>query len=223
MKVAAGLVVAVLGIYHLTDPQFRQRAMTITREEGQRDSSAASRMRLAEAGVRMLMDHPMGIGVGNFYQSIGRYIPEYEGKDAHNTFVRCMTETGIAGICLFLAIILAGLLSLRGAVKRCRLLPDEHHSNLLYIAFGFSVAQVTLLGCCLTISLTYTEGLWWFLLLPTVLSRVMDNYVEDLEEPTELEEPKRRAEQDKPARRRGQRPPNRKPLCEPEPAGNHWR
>ena len=40
--------------------------------------------------------------------------------------------------------------------------------------------MVTILASGLTISLTYTEGLWWFLLLPTALSRAMDNYEADL-------------------------------------------
>ena len=47
----------------------------------------------------------MGIGPGNWYQTIGHYLPEYEGKDSHNTYVKCAVELGVFGISFFLLLL----------------------------------------------------------------------------------------------------------------------
>jgi len=216
-KILAGLIVAGLGMYCVTDPQFRERALTITRDEEQMDTSALSRVVLVKAGLRMLMDHPMGVGVGNFYQNIGSYVPEYAGKDAHNTYIRCMTETGVPGICVFAAIIVYGVVSLRRSIKRCHQLREDKQGDLFYMIYGLCVTMVTILACGLTISLTYTEGIWWFLLLPTALSRAMDNYEADLELTTKPLKSEKDAGKEKSNDRR--RPPRRRPTRQLDPAG----
>ena len=66
----------------LTDPQFWGRSQTIMRSEQERDSSAQSRIILATFGLQMWSDHPLGIGAGNFPQTIGNYYAPYAGKDA---------------------------------------------------------------------------------------------------------------------------------------------
>lgn len=175
LKIAIGLIVAVLGGLYLTDPQFRERTGTVTRSEEERDTSAQSRVRLALAGLEMLRDHPFGVGVGNFYQNIGHYIPEYPGKDAHNTYVRCFTETGIIGIAVFGAIILSALSSLRNIIRQAERLPAVERGDISYLGFGLLISLVTLLGCCLTMSLTYVEFTWWLLMLPVCLRRAMNN------------------------------------------------
>jgi O-antigen ligase len=218
VKILAGLIVAGLGMYYLTDPQFRERAMTITHDEEEMDKSALSRVLLAKAGLKMVADHPLGVGVGNFYQTIGKYIPEYQGKDAHNTYIRCMTETGLPGICVFLAIIVSGAVSLRRSIRRCHELPADRQADVFYLTYGLCVAMVTVLASALTISLTYTEGLWWFLLLPSALGRAMDNYEADLELTTRPLKSKKDAGQENSTGRR--RPPRRRPKRQLDPAGN---
>jgi O-antigen ligase len=217
VKILAGVIVAGLCMYYITDPQFRERAMTITRDEEERDTSAQSRVLLAKAGVKMLIDHPLGVGVGNFYQNIGRYLPQYPGADAHNTYIRCMTETGLPGICFFVAIIASGLISLRRSIRRCHELPEDKQGHVFYLTYGLCVATVTLLGSCLTMSLTYNEGLWWFLLLPAALGRAMDNYEADLELSTKLLKSKNDAGEETPNDRRW--PPRRRPTRQLDPAG----
>ena len=69
--IAIGLLVVALGGYYLTDPQFRARASTITDSESERDSAAQSMLDLAQAAIRINADHPLGVGAGNFNQTIG--------------------------------------------------------------------------------------------------------------------------------------------------------
>lgn len=171
LKITAGLVIAGIGFFWLTDPQFIERSATITRSEEQRDSSAQSRIRLFYAGLEMLKDHPLGVGAGNFYQNIGRYIPEYKGKDAHNTYVRTATELGIQGIAVFVLLIVNGFLVLRRITRSAGELPEEQREKTRLLAHGLMCALATMLACCLTVSLTYVEFVWWAFLLPVCLER----------------------------------------------------
>jgi len=179
--IALGLIVAFCGFLYVSDPQFLDRASTIFRSEDQRDKSAQSRIVLAKAGLRIAADNPFGIGVGNFYQTIGKYLPDYAGKDAHNTYVRCLTETGIQGFAVFLALIASAFVTLRRLYATAASLPPTDAKNTRFLAFGLTIGLVTLLSCCLTVSLTYVEFLWWFLALPVCLQRAVENR---LAEPT---------------------------------------
>ena len=87
--VILGLIVAAIGGYRLMDEQFIQRMSTITRSEDERDRSAQSRIEIWAGGIKMMMANPLGVGAGNYMQSIGRYDPWNPNRDAHNTFVRC--------------------------------------------------------------------------------------------------------------------------------------
>jgi putative inorganic carbon (hco3(-)) transporter len=169
------LAVVMVGGFCLADIQFLTRASTIDRPEEERDSSAQSRIRLAQAGTQMLSDHPFGVGAGNFYQTIGRYIPEYEGKDAHNTYVRCFTELGVQGGIVFLFLIGNAVFMLFRIRKNAILLPEYHRDDVIYFSYGLLMAISVLFTCCLTISLTYVEFLWWVLALPVCLDRVVQN------------------------------------------------
>jgi hypothetical protein len=171
LKIVAGLTIAGIGFLWLTDPQFIERSTTIVRSEEERDTSAQSRIELAQAGWRMLKDNPLGVGAGNFYQNIGRYIPEYAGKDAHNTYVRTATELGIQGIAVFALLIINGFLVLRRVARSAGGLPDEQRDRARLLAHGLMCALATMLACCLTISLTYVEFIWWGFLLPVCLER----------------------------------------------------
>jgi O-antigen ligase len=217
VKILAGMIIAGLGMYYVTDTQFRERAMTITGDQEQMDTSSASRVVIAKGGLRMFLDRPMGVGVGNFKQNIRRYVPEYDGRAAHNTFILCLAETGFLGMTAFLGIVISGLMSMRRIVRRCHELPEDKQADMFYLAYGLCVALVTMLGCGLTLHLTYMEGFWWFLLLPTALGRAMDNYEADLELSTKPLKLKKDVGQEKPNDRR--RPPRRRPARQLDPTG----
>ncbi len=179
--IGLGLVVFAAGGYYLTDPQFRERTSTITRSEEQRDSSAQSRIELTRASLRIITDHPLGIGAGNFYQTIGRYNENLAGKDAHNTYLRCGTELGLQGLLLYGFIIFHVFWQLRRDIKRIRNLPaGPVHDSLVLLSYSLTINVVILLGCCLTVSLLYVEFTWWLLCLPICLTRVIDNQEAEL-------------------------------------------
>ncbi|MFP4104505.1 MAG: O-antigen ligase family protein [Phycisphaerae bacterium] len=182
--IAGGLLVALLGGWYLSDPQFLKRASTIIVDEGeQRDASAESRIEIWKATMQMLKSNPLGVGVGNFYQRIGSYAREHQGRDAHNTFVRCVGELGIPGLIVF-------CLVLGYAVRTCwqlmqigKRLPEPHGDQVTWTAYGFLICLIANIACGMTTTLLYQESLWWFIAMPIALRRVTENIREDLREP----------------------------------------
>jgi len=178
-KILIGLIVAALGFYYLSDPQFRARALTIARPGEQRDVSSESRIQVWRGAVRMLAANPLGVGVGNFYQNIGRYAPDQPGRDAHSTYLRCACEIGLQGLAVFIALLISAFMLAKRAVKRAQELPTESRTNVEYLYFGMVVSLWTFLGSFITMSLIYMEGMWWVLALPVCLYRVVENALED--------------------------------------------
>lgn len=176
-KVLILLLVGVLGGVYLTDRTFIERIMTITTDQGTMDESSSSRIELWKAGAKMFLRSPVGIGPGNWYQTIGRYIPEYEGKDSHNTFVKCAVELGAAGIFLFLLLIFLSYRNLRRIERDLAADHSEEANDFRQYFFAMVVSMAILLTCALTITMIYTEILWVVLMLPLCLRRAHDNAV----------------------------------------------
>ena len=179
-KIMAGLLVAGLGGLYLADTTFLTRVATINRDVDELDRSAQSRLETWKLSVDMLKDHPLGIGPGNFFQFAGRYDARYDGRDAHNTYVRCFTELGIPGFALFLGLILHSIVILKRTMRKAYALPPDCQKQILLPSYGVAVGLCMMLGAGLTVTLLYTEALWWFLLLPVCLERAVDNLASDV-------------------------------------------
>jgi O-antigen ligase len=180
-KIYVLIFIGVLGVAYLADDVFLERITTITTDQTEMDSSSSSRIRLWKAGVKMVASHPLGIGPGNWYQTIGRYIPEYEGKDAHSTYVKCMVEFGLIGIGVFFLLVLQAYLNLRQVYQRAHELPPSEEEEFTQFYFAIIVSGVILMTCALTITMIYTEILWVLLMLPVCLKRALDNHIAEQE------------------------------------------
>jgi len=177
--IVLGLIIGMMGGLYVADEQFLERLTTISAEEEELDESAGSRFRLWRAGMEMVADRPLGIGVGNWYQTIGKYIPEYAGKDCHSTYVKLIAELGVQGAIVFSLIVLIGFFKLRKIRKQAELLPKEIGNDFMLFSFGLTVSGAILLTCGLTISMSYMEFLWILLMLPVCLSRSFENFLYD--------------------------------------------
>jgi putative inorganic carbon (HCO3(-)) transporter len=174
-KILLGMVLAGAGFLYLTDDRFLERSATIVASSEERDSSSQSRIYMAKAGIRMWMNNPLGVGAGNYYQSINPYAPLMRNMDAHNTYIRCLGELGIEGLVVFLLLIASAFRILREVSLRARELPDHEAEQMIFWCFGLKCALVTMCASCLTMSLTYVEFLWWMLILPVCLQRTLQN------------------------------------------------
>lgn len=174
-SIFAILIVGMLGLGYVADTSFLERITTITSSQEQMDSSSLSRIRLWKAGGRILADHPLGIGPGNWYQTIGRYIPEYSGKDSHNTYVKCAVELGLPGITLFLIFLLQAYFNLKSVYKKIADYKGAEVDEFTQYYFAVTVSLAVILTCGLTITMIYTEIVWVLLMLPVCLKRALDN------------------------------------------------
>src|SRR5205807_416845 len=103
----------------------------------------------------MFQDHPLGIGVGNFYSVIGSYRFEHAGRDTHSTFLRCLTELGVLGTAALAGLFINAFRVLRWCQHTAARLPG--HVDLAYAAIGLQIALVAFAACGLTITMTYCE------------------------------------------------------------------
>lgn len=78
--------------------------------------TAGLRYALWKAGLQMWKDHPVaGVGIGMFSSQLHLYPnPQYlyyftKGLVAHNMYISMLAETGIIGVVLFLAMLMAAL------------------------------------------------------------------------------------------------------------------
>lgn len=170
------VVAGIAGVIYLSDDVFIQRIMTISTDQSEMDESSSSRILLWKAGVRMAVNHPLGIGPGNWYQTIHRYIPEYAGKDSHNTYVKCLAELGVIGMSVFMLFLLQSYLNLRRVYEAARDLPPPDEEEFTQLYFAIIVSIIIFMTCALTITMIYTEILWVLLMLPVCLKRALDNY-----------------------------------------------
>ena len=174
-RIAIGVILGACGMFYLIDPGYMNRAQTISFNKSELDASAANRLEIWSASLKMLSDKPQGVGVGNFIASIGQYDATQKNRDAHNIFVRCWGELGIQGFTVFVLLILNALHILRRLMKQARFLDEPNRSGLTYGCYGLLLCLITLLTCGMTVTLLYTEALWWLLALPVCLQRVYEN------------------------------------------------
>ena len=122
---------------------------------GQLDESAAGRLDMWQAGVRMTARNPLfGVGFGQFpwnYHSYARNPVHWKPIDAHNSFVKALAETGLVGFIPFMALV---LLSLRVGHRSRKLEPPGDtpleravRRSMLPSMVGFCVAAFFLSQC----------------------------------------------------------------------------
>jgi probable O-glycosylation ligase (exosortase A-associated) len=176
-KIAVGLVLGMMGGIHLADPMFIERMSTITPDEEKSYESSHGRIRIWRVGIDMAIDHPLGIGAGNWYNRVGWYKPEFAGTDSHSTYIKCVVELGWHGVVVFAIIVFTAFRSL-SAVRRSSPHSDSRF-DLDLISFGLTISLYTYLTCCITMTLIYSEFFWILLSLPVCLSRVVENSTAD--------------------------------------------
>jgi probable O-glycosylation ligase (exosortase A-associated) len=115
---AAAIVVLLVGTLVLAPPEYFERLETIG--SYQQDSSAQGRLQVWGAAIRMAVEHPLGVGAGNFSSAYGRYYipPASENAlawgsqrwlAAHSIYFKMLGEYGILGLLLLLSVIHANL------------------------------------------------------------------------------------------------------------------
>ncbi len=176
-RIMAGIAVGLLGGVLLTDPGFWTRMDTISIEQEQMDASSYGRVMLWKAALEITADHPFGIGEGNYKRIVGHYLPEREGKDTHNTYLRCLSELGIQGLMVYL-LLAANAVKIIYRIQR-RVSESGVNTNFHWYVYGLKISLVIFLAAGMTITQTYIEELYWVLFFPVFLERALDNEIEE--------------------------------------------
>lgn len=187
IKLLVGLIVAAAGTIYLSDPQFIARISKIDEHtnaiiEGREATDRSTMMRIMawRGGIQMAMDHPFGVGPGNFNQYIGEYSPEVQGLSPHSTYIQCLAELGFPGLTLFIIILGNGLWTFRKILRKTGTLPEPERSKMQWTACGLMGSFVGYAAYGLTGHLMYAEVFWWYLMMPMCLERSYENAYQDL-------------------------------------------
>lgn len=165
------LVIAAIGAFMLIDRGFLERTRQInltSAEAGEYDRSAGDRIRAWKAALSMTAAHPLGVGVNNYKALVGQYDYSINGRDTHNTYLRCMAELGCQGMVLLVLLIIVSL------VKVYRLRKGRDPATKQYRVMGWATgAALTIyLTAGMFISLTYIEDFYVLLMLPDILANL---------------------------------------------------
>ena len=107
IPIIAMLVVAV-GLLIYAPSQYFERMETIQRYT--EDSSASGRIFAWKAATKMAIDHPLGVGAGNFNSAYGRYYrapdaPSMRWISVHSIYFSVLGEFGVIGLITILSIL----------------------------------------------------------------------------------------------------------------------
>lgn len=167
------LIIGAAGAFSLTDDYFLNRMATLTDKQAlAEDPATVTRTEIWWISLRILGDHPLGIGTGNFTKVVGLYSPEHHKRATHNTLITCFVELGIQGGIVFLLIITGSVRMLYRSARLAHLTDDPIETRML--AFGFFVSLVTYFVTALGTRRFYCESFWWILVLPLCLHRVVN-------------------------------------------------
>lgn len=158
--------------YRLTDTHYWTRMATLTDAQArQTDPAVVGRGDVWRVSVRILADHPTGVGLGNFANVIGHYDQRYWRRSSHNTVVMCFCELGIVGGAIFFALVAGSLFLLYRSARLAHLTTAPLETKLM--AYGMLTALVTYFIAALGTERFSCESFWWVLVFPLCLHRVV--------------------------------------------------
>jgi O-antigen ligase len=111
---AIAVLAVLIGVLTFAPSAYLERLQTISAY--QQDGSAMGRLQVWGASIRMAIDHPLGVGGGNFSSAYGRYYMPSSGENvltwgsqrwlaAHSIYFKVLGEYGVLGLLLLLALI----------------------------------------------------------------------------------------------------------------------
>jgi putative inorganic carbon (hco3(-)) transporter len=185
-KVLPFLVIALAAGVYLMDPGYITRMRTLEKTDTQEmDGASLGRLHYWGIALKMAADHPLGIGEGNYIHYVGQYDPSMtQGRDTHNTYLRCLAELGFQGLLILLLLAANAFRILSQLSKKAELLKNAQ--VYLWHIYALRLALMGFLVVAFFVSATYVEDMFWLLTYPLFLKRCLEN--EELEVQTHQQE-----------------------------------
>jgi len=183
-----GSILAVIGMFYLTDSAFLDRMSSISRQadaaiQGNKapDQSAEMRLEAWRGGLQMFKNHPFGVGAGNFNQEIGKYTSGIGRLSPHSLYIQVLAELGFVGFVLLFSLLWTSLRMLLKIMKDSAEFPEDMRKKFQWTALGMAGVIAGYMTGGLTSHLMYSEAFWWFLLMPVCLKRAFENTQKELD------------------------------------------
>jgi len=176
------VLASIFGTYLGTE--YKERIQTIFEESSSDLSAGSGRIAVWRQCIEIAKDHPIiGVGPGAFGAAYGHYLEndKFEGElsreavggawhTAHNSFLLVLTEMGVPGLLIFLAI---NIRSFRNS-QRIKAISRGDNSAIILstLAVCLQMALVGFLACSFFLSQSYNALIYLFLLLSGAMIRL---------------------------------------------------
>lgn len=131
-------IVFVLLALRLAGPEVRDRFMSIFADEGERDTSAASRFVTWGGAWQCMVENPLGVGPRNFNLISHRYGLD-GNKSVHNLFLQTGADygfLGLAGLFIFYVSTMLKTFAMAGSAAAGKLGWPRYFGHMVCIALG---------------------------------------------------------------------------------------
>jgi O-antigen ligase len=164
---ASALALALAGLLAALQTNYGARLSTIFQPQEDETASAQVRLKLLNHGIMVALNHlVIGVGIGNF--------TEHSLRDmkAHNSYVEVAAELGLAGLLVYLLLILAPMVPLRRIMARTAngrdpaRGPTAIERECHYLSVAFQSAIISYLICSFFLSIEYG----WYIYYPVALA-----------------------------------------------------
>jgi len=169
MRLAVGFTAALALMFAIAPSQMFKRLQQIQIRGGAQtgaEVSTRTRVELVRAGIRMMEAHPVfGVGLGQFRWVEYEFNPVLIGLEpnphvAHNTYVQLGAEGGIPTLTLYLAIMMATLVTCRSAQKSAGV-PED----MAALALAFQLGLMGIMVAEIFLTAQYIKEIWVFISL----------------------------------------------------------
>lgn len=183
--VILSLVLGVLLFLRLSNEQFWERQETV--ETYEKESSAMSRIYLWKGGIKLMKDHPFGVGGEGYEYYSFKYVPELiekleqkGGKTVHNTFLNVGTEWGIIALLLYMGFIIHSFL----IIFQIKRYAKRFSMTKYYIeATAVQLALTSILIAGFFHNRQYAEVVFWLSAFGVILRNIQRTEIASLNEP----------------------------------------
>jgi len=156
-----GIVLLGAIVFIAGGDEYRREMSTVT---DIKENTATTRLLSWEAGWRMFLDKPLGVGGGNFqvrfpdYQS-DEFRRNMWGRVAHSLWFTLIPETGVVGIYIYFSIIIANLKDLL-FMRRVDLCGEIHNAFFHKLSIAFLASFSGFFVSATFISVLYYPVFW---------------------------------------------------------------
>lgn len=162
------LFIGAIAFVYLSDEGFWGRMETI--EDYEQEGSAASRLELWKASIRIGLDHPLGVGPNGARVLMPIYSPSGYAKTSHNTFFLALAEQGLLGFFFLIALILSTIKELH-KIRRYR--PENEFEERIYIeSIAIETAYIGFYVAGFFTGRLYAEAPYWLVGCAVILRKI---------------------------------------------------